>query len=89
MLYNTNSFLYEIVNKDKENTQLIEIYSGSYTFNNDTVFLRFKSKKQPINIKPFLIRESTGNYLAQQFNDNAPRIFFRLPGMPRHPHTVF
>jgi len=88
-MYNKNSFLYEIVHKTNDGKIDKTIYSGTYISRMDTVFLKFKSKKQPVDIQPFLIKESTSNFLIQQFNDNSPRVFFRLPNHPRHGIIVF
>jgi hypothetical protein len=88
VLYDAGLFTYEILTRDKGHIKSKEVYKGAYTFNADTVFLNFEGK-QPLNIEPFLIRESTGNYLVQKFKVSAPRIFFRLPDMGRHSISVF
>lgn len=73
-----NKFLYTIIKKDSVKSE--EYYHG--TFSNqpsfDTIFLKYHRNIRPNGATNYLIREVSGGYLIQPFENNAKRIFLRI-----------
>ncbi len=73
-----NKFHYTILNNDSVKSE--EYYSG--TFSNqplfDTIFLKYDRDIRPKRVTSYLIREVSGGYLIQPFDNDTKRIFLRL-----------
>lgn len=71
-------FLYTIIKKDSVKSE--EFYHG--TFLNqpsfDTIFLKYDRNIRPNGVTNYLIREVSGGYLIQPFENNSKRIFLRI-----------
>lgn len=78
VLYDESYFWYGMTLQKNNGKQVRRSFTGSYTYNSDTIFLKYQNKVILRNIKPFLIREISGSYLIQQFSDSTPRVYFRL-----------
>lgn len=54
-----------------------DFYSGTWEYQNDTLFLHFKEKRPP-GVANYLLKEITGNWWVQIFTDGRPRVFLRI-----------
>ena len=71
-------FLYTISHKDSSRKEVNIFYDGTYNNTNDTIFLSFNKASRSHNIKNYLVKEMSGGYLIQYFNDNRERVFLRI-----------
>lgn len=55
--------------------KIITGYKGRYKYAGDTIYLRFKVKRQP-PMQGYVIR--AGYYLSQYFRDDRRRMFLRI-----------
>lgn len=73
-----NKFRYTILNNGSVKSE--EYYSG--TFSNspsfDTIFLKYDGDVRPKGLTSYLIREASGGYLIQPFDNDTSSIFLRL-----------
>jgi len=68
---------------DTAGNETIQTYRGKIKYEADMLYLRFKPQNPSIQLNPFLIKEISGNYLIQTFNNNKERHFLRLT-YPNH-----
>lgn len=73
-----HKFRYTILNNEGAKSK--EYYFG--TFSNiptlDTIFLKYNRDIRPKGFASYLIKESSGSYLIQPFENDTKRIFLRL-----------
>lgn len=73
-----NKFRYTILHRGRAKNE--EYYSG--TFSNppslDTIFLKYDRDIRPKGMTNYLIREVSGEYLIQPFDNDTKRLFLRL-----------
>ena len=53
-----------------------EYYLGTFRDEGDKLYLEYKDR-QPFDLKNYLIKEASGNYLIQYFTNDRKRIFLR------------
>lgn len=77
-LTKSNEFLYTIIRRDSVKSE--KYYRGTFSYHPsaDTIFLKYKKNSQPEGATNFLIREASGGYLIQIFENSAKRIFLRI-----------
>ena len=58
----------------------VTCYEGKVAGNmhSDTIFLTYVKGGKPGVLKPYLIREISGNYLVQRFSDDSRRVLMRI-----------
>jgi hypothetical protein len=73
-----NAFEYRIYNH--ANDSLTRIYCGIFKTVADTLYLNYR-KGKPTGVKPFLIREFSGNYYIQYFDNGTRKFLWKRPRM--------
>lgn len=73
-----NKFLYTIINN--ANLKSEEFYHGTLSNQSfyDTIFLKYDRDTRPEGLTNYLIREASGGYLIQPFENVAKRFFLRI-----------
>jgi hypothetical protein len=71
-------FLYTIIKNDSVKTT--EYYHGTFLnqLSVDTIFLKYDRNIRPGGATNYMIREVSGQYLIQPFENNVTRIFLRI-----------
>jgi hypothetical protein len=73
-----NKFLFTIINNDTLKSE--EYYHGIHSSQSsfDTIFLTYDRNNHPEGLTNYLIREASGGYLIQPFENGTKRIFLRI-----------
>ena len=71
-------FAYKIIMRDT--TKVERNYHGTFKNNStyDTIFLTYYNNVRPLKANNYLVKEASGGYLIQSFEDNSKRIFLRI-----------
>ena len=72
-----NTFEYRMYNHAIDN--LTRIYCGTFKAAADTLYLNYNQNKIPGGLKPFLIKEFSGNYDIQYFDDGTRKFLWKRP----------
>ncbi|MDH7463315.1 hypothetical protein QEG73_18600 [Chitinophagaceae bacterium 26-R-25] len=72
-----NTFEYRIYNYTIDS--VTRIYCGTLKTAADTLYLNYNQGKMPANFKPFLIKEFSGNYYIQYFDDGTRKFLWKRP----------
>jgi len=73
-----HTFYYGIRIIDSSGNESQRVYVGKIKYEDESIYLKFKGKNPPEDLNPVLIREVSGTYLIQYFNNSKTRYFLRL-----------
>ena len=72
------TFYYGIRKIDSLGNESQRAYVGKIKYEDESIYLKFKGKNPPEDLNPILIKEVSGTYLIQYFNNSKARYFLRL-----------
>ncbi len=71
-------FAYAIIQKDSCRNKIKKYYYGRFQNVGDRIYLNYYNAICPSNMVTYLVKEISGNYLIQNFNDGSKRVFMRF-----------
>lgn len=72
-----NAFEYHIYNHIIDS--ITHVYCGTFETVRDTLYLNYSKGNIPADLKPFLIREFSGSYYIQYFDNGTRKFLWKQP----------